>query len=123
MMTAFSSLALLHAGSFDWRVWKLYPSFMIGWLLFGAAYFLCIGPLRRRFAGSRPASTRQVACFSAALLASPSTVRGRRLGHALAWGHACSTPEPPWKFQAADGNGNLTRRRSEPPRAPCVSAP
>lgn len=66
-MHAVSTLALLHAQSFDWRVWKLYPSFMVGWLLFAAAYFLCIGPLRRRFAGSEPATPRQVASFSIAL--------------------------------------------------------
>ena len=66
-MTAFSTLALLHTGSFDWRAWKLYPSFMVGWLLFAALYFLCVGPLRRRFPGSRPAAPRQVACFCVAL--------------------------------------------------------
>jgi len=75
-MTVVSTLALLHAGSFDWRVWKLYPSFMVGWLLFAAAYFLCIGPLLRRFPGSRPASPRQVASFSAALLAMLLSLQG-----------------------------------------------
>src|SRR3954447_18266131 len=75
-MTAVATLALLHAGSFDWRVWKLSPSCMVGWLLFAAAYFLCIGPLRRRFAGSRPASPRQVASFSAALLAMLLSLQG-----------------------------------------------
>jgi putative membrane protein len=75
-MTAVATLALLHTGSFDWRVWKLYPSFMVGWLLFAAAYFLCIGPLRHRFAGSRPASPRQVACFSAALAAMLLSLQG-----------------------------------------------
>ena len=66
-MVPFSTLALLHAQSYDWRVWKLYPSFMVGWLLFAALYFLCIGPLRRRFPGSRPATPRQVASFCLAL--------------------------------------------------------
>jgi putative membrane protein len=66
-MHAVSTLALLHAQSFDWRVWKLYPSFMVGWLLFAAAYFLCIGPLRRRFPGSVPATRWQVGSFSVAL--------------------------------------------------------
>jgi putative membrane protein len=75
-MTAISTIALLHTGTFDWRVWKLYPSFMIGWLLFAAAYFLCIGPLRSRFAGSRPVPARQVACFSAALAAIVLSLQG-----------------------------------------------
>jgi putative membrane protein len=66
-MTAISTIALLHTGTFDWRVWKLYPSFMVGWLLFAALYFLCIGPLRRRFPASTPATPRQVASFCAAL--------------------------------------------------------
>ncbi|MFL5382566.1 MAG: cytochrome c oxidase assembly protein [Longimicrobiaceae bacterium] len=75
-MTAISTIALLHTGTFDWRVWKLYPSFMVGWLLFTAAYFLCIGPLRARFAGSRPVPARQVACFSAALAAMLLSLQG-----------------------------------------------
>jgi putative membrane protein len=75
-MNALSTLALLHTGSFDWRVWKLYPSFMVGWLLFAALYFLCIGPLRGRFAGSSPATSRQVACFSAALAAMVLSLQG-----------------------------------------------
>jgi len=73
---AVSTLALLHTQSFDWRVWKLYPSFMVGWLLFAALYFLCIGPLRSRFPGSAPASKRQVASFSAALLAMVLSLQG-----------------------------------------------
>ncbi|HET7463928.1 MAG TPA: cytochrome c oxidase assembly protein [Longimicrobium sp.] len=75
-MNAFSTLTLLHAQSFDWRVWKLYPSFMVGWLLFAAAYFFFIGPLRHRFPGSKPASGRQVASFSAALLAMVLSLQG-----------------------------------------------
>lgn len=75
-MTPLTTLSLLHAGTFDWRVWKLYPSFMVGWLLFAAAYFLCVGPLRHRFPGSKPASTRQVACFSAALAAMVLSLQG-----------------------------------------------
>jgi putative membrane protein len=73
---ALSSLALLHAQSFDWRVWKLYPSFMVGWLLLAALYFACIGPLRRRFPGSAPVSRAQVASFSAALLAMLLSLQG-----------------------------------------------
>jgi putative membrane protein len=74
--TPLSTLALLHARSFDWRVWKLYPSFMVGWLLFAAAYFLIIGPLRHRFPGSRPVPARQVASFSAALAAMVLSLQG-----------------------------------------------
>jgi putative membrane protein len=76
MMFGFPSLALLHTEPFDWRVWKLYPSFMIGWLLFAAAYFLVIGPLRHRFPGSKPATSGQVASFSAALLAMLLSLQG-----------------------------------------------
>ena len=75
-MTPLTTLALLHAGSYDWRVWKLYPSFMVGWLLFAALYFLCIGPLRHRFAGSKPASARQVLSFTAALAALVLSLQG-----------------------------------------------
>ncbi len=75
-MHGFSNLALLHAQSFDWRVWKLYPSFMVGWLLLAAAYFLFIGPLRHRFPGSKPATAGQVASFSAALLAMVLSLQG-----------------------------------------------
>jgi putative membrane protein len=75
-MNAVASLALLHAQSFDWRVWKLYPSFMVGWLLLAALYFLCIGPLRGRFAGSTPPRARQVASFSAALAAMVLSLQG-----------------------------------------------
>ena len=75
-MNALSTLGLLHAQSFDWRVWKLYPSFMVGWLLFAAAYFLFVGPLRHRFPGSKPATGRQVASFSAALLSMVLSLQG-----------------------------------------------
>jgi putative membrane protein len=75
-MPVYATLAILHGQSFDWRVWKLYPSFMVGWLLFAAAYFLCIGPLRHRFTGARPVPGRQVACFSAALAAMVLSLQG-----------------------------------------------
>lgn len=61
-MTMAAALAL-HAESFDWREWRVYSSFMLGWLLLVAGYFLAIGPLRRRFPGSRPATRGQVASF------------------------------------------------------------
>jgi putative membrane protein len=75
-MNATATLALLHVQSFDWRAWKLYPSFMVGWLLLAALYFLCIGPLRGRFPGSRPVPARQVASFSAALAAMLLSLQG-----------------------------------------------
>ena len=62
------ALALLHpGGTFSWTEWKLYPDFMIGWLLFGAAYFLFAGPLRHRFTGSRPVPAWRVASFAVAM--------------------------------------------------------
>ena len=58
---------LLHGQSFSWSEWKVYPAFMIGWLLLLGTYFLFIGPLRGRFPGSRPVPGRKVAAFSAAM--------------------------------------------------------
>jgi putative membrane protein len=55
---------LLHRDSFSWSEWTLYPDFLIGWLLFGALYLLCAGPLRHRFPGSAPVPLWQIACFS-----------------------------------------------------------
>lgn len=57
----------LHGEAFSWSEWRVYPSFMAGWLLLGAAYFLVIGPLRHRFPGSRPVPARQVASFVAGM--------------------------------------------------------
>src|SRR5690606_41634269 len=62
------ALALLHRESFSWSEWVLYPDFLIGWLLLGGAYLLCAGPLRHRFADSRPVSAAQVGSFTFALL-------------------------------------------------------
>jgi putative membrane protein len=62
------SLVLLHRESFSWAEWKLYPDFMIGWLLLFGAYFLLIGPLRHRFPESRPAEARRVLSFSLGML-------------------------------------------------------
>lgn len=60
------SLALLlhPGGTFSWAEWKLYPSFLIGWLLFFGAYLLAVGPLRRHFAGSAPVRGWRIASFS-----------------------------------------------------------
>ncbi|HEX2095450.1 MAG TPA: cytochrome c oxidase assembly protein [Longimicrobiaceae bacterium] len=63
----FSAALLLHEQSFSWTEWKVYSSFMVGWLLLGGAYFLLIGPLRHRFPGSAPVPGRRVASFAAAL--------------------------------------------------------
>ena len=62
------ALALLHTGTFSWTDWKLYPSFLVGWLLFGGAYYLAAGPLRRYFPGSGPVPLAKVASFTLAML-------------------------------------------------------
>ena len=64
------SLALrLHpGGTFSWTEWKLYPSFMVGWLLFFGAYLLIAGPLRRFFPGSAPVEPRRVVSFSLGMI-------------------------------------------------------
>jgi len=53
----------LHQETFSWTEWRVYPSFMVGFLLFGATYFLLIGPLRDRFPESAPVPGRRVASF------------------------------------------------------------
>jgi putative membrane protein len=62
------SAVLLHRESFAWSEWVLYPDFLIGWLLFGAAYILFAGPLRRHFPGSSPVPLWKVVCFSVGML-------------------------------------------------------
>lgn len=62
------TLALLHAGEFSWSDWRLYPDFLIGWLVFGGVYFLAAGPLRRHFPGSSPVPLSKVASFVLAML-------------------------------------------------------
>jgi putative membrane protein len=55
---------LLHRESFSWTEWALYPDFLIGWLLFSAAYLLSAGPLRHRFNDSAPVPRWQIGCFA-----------------------------------------------------------
>jgi putative membrane protein len=55
---------LIHTGSFAWSDWKLYPSFLVGWLIFGGVYYLAAGPLRRYFPGSAPVPRAKVASFT-----------------------------------------------------------
>lgn len=62
-------LALLHSGTFSWSEWRVYPSFMVGWLLLIGGYFLLIGPLRHRFSGSAPVPAKKVASFVVAMAA------------------------------------------------------
>jgi putative membrane protein len=58
------ALALLHpGGTFSWTEWRLYPDFLIGWLLMFGAYFLIIGPLRRYFPGSAAVGGWRVASY------------------------------------------------------------
>jgi putative membrane protein len=64
---ALASLALLHTETFSWSEWRVYPSFMIGWLLMAGVYYLLVGPLRHRIPGSRPVPGRRVASFTFAL--------------------------------------------------------
>ncbi|HEU0013279.1 MAG TPA: cytochrome c oxidase assembly protein [Longimicrobium sp.] len=63
MGSAVLGLAVLHGESFSWSEWKVYPSFMAGWLALGGIYFLLAGPLRHRFPGSRPVGPGRLACF------------------------------------------------------------
>lgn len=64
----FSLGAILHSGSFSWSEWQFYPSFLIGWAVFGAAYYLAVGPLRHLFRESAPVPSRKIASFSVGLL-------------------------------------------------------
>lgn len=66
-MPLLSTILLLHQESFTWSEWKVYSSFMVGWLLLIGLYFLLIGPLRHRFPGARPVPSRKVASFAVAM--------------------------------------------------------
>jgi len=69
MATMLSLALLLHpGGTFSWTEWRLYPSFLIGWLLFFGAYLLAIGPLRRYFPGSSPVSAGRITAFVVGML-------------------------------------------------------
>ena len=58
---------LLHTETFAWNEWKVYPSFLVGWLVFGGLYFLCAGPLRRYFPGSRAVPLAKLLSFAFSL--------------------------------------------------------
>ncbi len=58
----------LHGGTFSWSEWVLYPDFLVGWLVFGAAYLLFAGPLRRHFPGSSPVPLWRIGSFAAGML-------------------------------------------------------
>ncbi|MDR0786782.1 MAG: cytochrome c oxidase assembly protein [Gemmatimonadota bacterium] len=70
------AVALLHGGTFSWSEWVLYPDFLGGWLIFGAAYLLIAGPLRRFFPGSEPVPASQLALFSAGMLLMLGSLQG-----------------------------------------------
>jgi putative membrane protein len=59
-----AALALLHAESFSWTEWRLYPDFLLGWALLFGGYLLVAGPLRRHFPGSSPVPRWKVASFT-----------------------------------------------------------
>jgi putative membrane protein len=59
---------LIHTGSFAWSDWKVYPSFLVGWLIFGGVYYLAAGPLRRYFPGSGPVPRAKVASFTGGMV-------------------------------------------------------
>jgi putative membrane protein len=62
------SLALLHyPETFSWTEWRLYPDFLVGWLLLGGIYFLLVGPLRSRFPGSEPVHPVRILSFCVGL--------------------------------------------------------
>lgn len=62
------ALALLHRDSFAWSEWVLYPDFLVGWLLFGAAYLLAAGPLRHHFPGSSRIPLWRIGTFAGGML-------------------------------------------------------
>lgn len=58
----------LHAvGPFDPWAWRLYPSFLAGWLLVLGLYLWAVGPGRRYFSGSAPVPGRQIVSFLAGM--------------------------------------------------------
>jgi putative membrane protein len=67
---------LLHTESFSWSEFKIYPSFFVGWVLFAAAYYLFVGPLRRYFPGSSRVPAARIASFTAGLLLMLGALQG-----------------------------------------------
>src|SRR5690606_3304217 len=69
MATMLSLALLLHpGGTFSWTEWRLYPDFLIGWLLFFGGYLLAVGPLRRCFPGCSPVKALRIASFCFGML-------------------------------------------------------
>jgi putative membrane protein len=62
------ALALLHLeAEFSWTEWTLYADFLAGWVVFGVAYALVVGPLRNRIPDSRPVPRWRIASFAAGM--------------------------------------------------------
>ncbi len=71
------ALALLHLeAEFSWTEWTLYPDFLIGWVLFGLAYALLVGPLRRYVPGSAPVPPARIASFAGGMLVMLLSLQG-----------------------------------------------
>jgi putative membrane protein len=68
MEVMFSFALLLHTGSANWNTWKVYPSFLVGWLIFGGVYFLFAGPLRKYLPDSREVPPKKIASMVVALV-------------------------------------------------------
>src|SRR5215203_1559972 len=77
ILVVLMSLALiLHTETFSWTEFRIYPDFFVGWVIFGVAYYLCIGPLRRYFPGSSRVPLAKVASFTAGLLLMLGALQG-----------------------------------------------
>ena len=67
---------LLHNETFSWSEFRIYPDFFVGWVLFGVAYYLCVGPLRRWFPGSSRVPATKIVSFTAGLLLMLGALQG-----------------------------------------------